>query len=448
MKLGSWLIARGKITGVQLKRALLDQSFYGGHLSTSLIKLGYLDERTLGEYLADSFQVPYASADRFQNVPAEILRMIPRALAEKHQILPLGLEGKKLQLAMMNPRDLLVIDEVAFLTGFPVEAWVSSENLLLDALERWYEIPRPVRETIPLADRVDQSVGIPANPTGPPPPPARAEPAQVPRPGPEEVGLDGRPLSAASDLPEYYPTPSAAPGGPVPIPRNLVEWREQAESDPVPAAPSQPPTPAPREAQMGGPLPPMPLPPGSPPPAARAGGSRRSSLALVPPPPPTTLDEVAQRLRDSGDRDEIFETLLGFCAGRFLRTALFVVMQDQVIGWSGKGEGIEPARIRATRVPFSAPSIFSYFRVGSDFYFGPVPDLPANQAFYRDLGVPSPDRVLLVPLAIKGRLIAVLYGDNGTTRREEPDIALFRRLAQKAVLALEILILRNKIAMI
>jgi hypothetical protein len=86
--------------------------------------------------------------------------------------------------------------------------------------------------------------------------------------------------------------------------------------------------------------------------------------------------------------------------------------------------------------------------MGSEFYFGPVPDLPANRQFYGDLGTEVPERVLLIPIQIKGRLIALLYGDNGTGRREEPDILLFRRLAQKASLALEILILRNKIEMI
>jgi hypothetical protein len=86
--------------------------------------------------------------------------------------------------------------------------------------------------------------------------------------------------------------------------------------------------------------------------------------------------------------------------------------------------------------------------MGSDFYFGPVPELPANRQFYGELGVSAPDRVLLVPIQIKGRLIALLYGDNGTGRREEPDIGLYRRVAQKASLALEILILRNKIEMI
>jgi hypothetical protein len=78
----------------------------------------------------------------------------------------------------------------------------------------------------------------------------------------------------------------------------------------------------------------------------------------------------------------------------------------------------------------------------------PVPGLPANQQFYRGLGMPPPERILLVPVQIKERLIALVYGDLPSSRREAPDIALYRRLVQKAVLALEILILKNKIAMI
>ncbi len=174
----------------------------------------------------------------------------------------------------------------------------------------------------------------------------------------------------------------------------------------------------------------------------------RPPLTLVQPLPPGSLEEVSRNLKNSLSRDEVFNALVAFCAARFMRTALFVVMQEKVIGWGGHGSGFDPARVRATTVPFGVPSIFSYFRMGSDFYFGPVPDLPANQHFYRDLSVPAPDRVLLIPIHIKGRLIALLYGDNGAGRREEPDIALFRRVAQKASLALEILILRNKIEMI
>jgi hypothetical protein len=90
----------------------------------------------------------------FREIPPEVIRMIPEHLAQKHQMVPLAVEGKRLRLAMMNPGDILVMDEVAFLTGMQVEPQVSSENHLLDALERYYQIPRSIRETIPLAGHV------------------------------------------------------------------------------------------------------------------------------------------------------------------------------------------------------------------------------------------------------------------------------------------------------
>ncbi|MFQ5878169.1 MAG: hypothetical protein ACE5JH_10860, partial [Acidobacteriota bacterium] len=91
---------------------------------------------------------------------------------------------------------------------------------------------------------------------------------------------------------------------------------------------------------------------------------------------------------------------------------------------------------------------FVFFRSGGDYYYGPVPDLPANARFYLDLGLPPPARVLLVPLTIKGRASVILYADNGPQAGPLPDIEEYRRLLNKAALALEILILRNKITMI
>ena len=262
------------------------------------------------------------------------------------------------------------------------------------------------------------------------------------------MGLDGRPLSASAEAGEEYravpPSPEAQGPGAAPsrpFPRSIEEWRDEdaAALQSAPPAlrdtPQAPPAPAP------GPGEPLLRP-------APVSHAARPPLTLVPAAPPASAEEVSRRLKDALTRDEIFDAVVGFSAARFVRTALFVVMQEKVIGWGGRGDGFDPARIRAATIPFGVPSIFSYFRMGSDFYFGPVPDMPANRQFYRELSVTPPDRALLIPILIKGRLIALLYGDNGAGRREEPDIALFRRVAQKASLALEILILRNKIEMI
>ena len=459
MKLGSWLIARGKISGVQLKRALLDQSFYGGHLSSSLMKLGYLDEPTLGAYLADVFQVPYAGADRFQDIAPDVVRIIPEYLAQKHQMVPLAVEGKKLRLAMMNPADILVMDEVAFLTGLQVEPCVSSEPHLLDALERYYQLSPSVRETIPLADQLDGRQNpltarrqIMEASDAPGSQPGASQPA--PEAG-DDIGLDGRPLSASAEsLGEFYPTPghaSAEKARGNQVPRSLDEWRESPASEAVAAAEPTAPPPAPRVAaaeavpSVADPTGVMPSLSASP---AHASTPKRPVLSLVPTPSSVTLEQISERLKHATTRDEVFEAVLDFCESRFPRCAVFLVTPSSVVGFGGRGEGFDSGRIRAVKLDLEAPSIFSYFRTGSEFYFGPVPGLPANQQFYRGLGLAAPDRVLLVPVQIKERLIALVYGDFPGSRREDPDVALFRRLVQKAVLALEILILRNKISMV
>jgi len=99
-------------------------------------------------------------------------------------------------------------------------------------------------------------------------------------------------------------------------------------------------------------------------------------------------------------------------------------------------------------VPLDRPSLFVIFRSGGDCFYGPVPDLPANAKFSLDLGCPPPARVLLMPLVITDKPAVILYADNGTDASGAPDIQQYRRLVKKAALALEILILRNKIMMI
>jgi hypothetical protein len=101
--------------------------------------------------------------------------------------------------------------------------------------------------------------------------------------------------------------------------------------------------------------------------------------------------------------------------------------------------------VRQVLLALDRPSLFSMVRSGADHYYGPVSDQPANTRLFLDLGFPAPERALLVPLLIKERPTVVLYGDNAADLSTTPDIPTLRKLLAKASLALEILILRNKI---
>lgn len=185
-------------------------------------------------------------------------------------------------------------------------------------------------------------------------------------------------------------------------------------------------------------------------------GTRQASTPQAAPPvtmarPPVavvSMEGVSARLREAETRDEVFDAVLDFTATCFLRAALFVAQPERILGWSGRGGGLVPARVRNVIVPLDRPSLFVFLRSGAEYLYGPVPDLPANAKFYLDFGCPPPARVLLVPFSIADRPAGILYADNGPDASMAPDIQEFRRLLKKAALALEILILRNKIMMI
>ena len=74
----------------------------------------------------------------------------------------------------------------------------------------------------------------------------------------------------------------------------------------------------------------------------------------------------------------------------------------------------------------------------------PAPSLPHPQP-NPDVGIGAPPEVVLLPVVIKGRVVSVLYGDNGASGLGYVDMTVLRRISLQAAIALEILILRRKI---
>ena len=137
-RLGDKLIQAGLITKAQLDKALEEQKRSGGLIGSNLIKLGYLNEETLLQFLSKQYGFPAIDMSKVEVAP-ELLRLIPPEVVQKHKVLPVSRAASTLVVATADPTNYLVIDDIKFLTGYNIDVVVAEEGALKEAINRYYD---------------------------------------------------------------------------------------------------------------------------------------------------------------------------------------------------------------------------------------------------------------------------------------------------------------------
>ncbi|MEJ2696246.1 MAG: hypothetical protein P8013_06320 [Candidatus Sulfobium sp.] len=158
MKLGEALIEAGLITRQQLDVALERQTMLGGRIDTNIVELRFLSDEALTRFLGKFLRLPIVTTEALRYIPAEVIRIVGRKMAENYMIIPFALERQKLHVAMLNPKNIRDIDNLRFTTGYEIIPYVITESRLLHALEKYYGIKRETRY-ISLKDRFDPDAG-------------------------------------------------------------------------------------------------------------------------------------------------------------------------------------------------------------------------------------------------------------------------------------------------
>ena len=137
-RIGELLIREGLITREQLDRALQEHKQNGARVGYNLVRLGFVNEVELTRMLARQYRMPAVDLSSFE-VDGRIARLIPPELATKHLVLPLKREGRTLTVAMADPGNLGVIDDLKFITRYDIFPVVAGEYTLRNAIEKFYE---------------------------------------------------------------------------------------------------------------------------------------------------------------------------------------------------------------------------------------------------------------------------------------------------------------------
>lgn len=138
IKIGQLLLQANIVTEDQIKEAITLQKKEGGRLGTNLIKLGYITEEKLVNFLSKQFNVPAINLIDYKIDPS-VLKLIPLEIARKYLIIPVARVGATLTIAMMDPTNVFAIDDVKFMTGYNVEVVVAGESAILNAIATYYK---------------------------------------------------------------------------------------------------------------------------------------------------------------------------------------------------------------------------------------------------------------------------------------------------------------------
>jgi HD-like signal output (HDOD) protein len=141
-RMGELLLEAGVVTQAQLAEALQVQQVRGARLVETLIALNYMKPAAFVDFLAR--QPGVASIDLLNyTIPPEVIRLVPREMALRHEVFPIDQLGRLLTLGMACPLDAAAIAELESTTGLRVKAMLCSATDIRAAIQRYY--PRHVR---------------------------------------------------------------------------------------------------------------------------------------------------------------------------------------------------------------------------------------------------------------------------------------------------------------
>jgi type IV pilus assembly protein PilB len=136
-RIGDLLVREGVITAEQLAKALQEQKQSGTRVGYNLVKLGFVQEIQLTKMLAKQHKMPAVDLSRFELDP-KIAKMIPADLAQKNLVIPLKREGRTLTVAMADPSNLGVLEDLKFITRYDIFPVIAGEYTLRNLIDKMF----------------------------------------------------------------------------------------------------------------------------------------------------------------------------------------------------------------------------------------------------------------------------------------------------------------------
>ncbi len=333
-----------------VENGMLRQSLYGGDLATNLLELAAIDEASLLEQLALTFELEMVSPGPLPVATDNLKKALPGDIGSRHGIFPLSFESGELVVAVSVPLMSSTIEDLAFSLGHEIKQRIGLDVRIRQALSRDYRLPlseRFVRLSLALDSGQPLNLSIP-----PPKSAARAFPiARDPSVASSEANTGNVPTlvsSRANLLPHLAP----------------------------PAAPSV----ANRPIRRFGPF---------------------------------TTSMMEGELQGAKSAKEVLRLWLDYSAQYFEYSAVFTVQGDIACGLESRGLSSSSESLSHVGIPLEFPSVLADARRSARWILATLSSEGIDVTLARDLKRVAGRQVMVAPIMLKGRAIALLYGDHG-----------------------------------
>jgi len=144
-RLGDLLVATGYITQEALQEVLKEQNRTGERLGRILVNKGYITEQNLIEALEFQLGIPHVVLAK-REISPEVVAAVPEHIANKYKVFPVEKEGNRLVLGMVDPTDVVALDNLRLLLNVEIQPVIVTEEDLQRALGKYYGIQGTVAE--------------------------------------------------------------------------------------------------------------------------------------------------------------------------------------------------------------------------------------------------------------------------------------------------------------
>lgn len=156
-RLGDLLQEKGLLSDEKLAKALNLQRESGEKLGDALIKLGFITPEQMADALSEHLGIPRVDLNR-RYISTAVVNMVPEELLKDNSILPLEVENNVMTVAMTDPLNIVIIDELQQATGLTIKTVIATVEEIGNALNRTRDIVSSARKVFD--EYIDENVEI------------------------------------------------------------------------------------------------------------------------------------------------------------------------------------------------------------------------------------------------------------------------------------------------